>query len=718
MSGEGQRPLWAEVPLVLVHVAVVAGFARLYDDGSYLLPLLGFVLGAHVLAIACRRLNAPTGLTAAVAVAGGALAVTWILFPATARFGLPTTATWHAAAAALRQAREQYPVVVAPTAVLVGFQLIAGAALWAAVWFSDWTANRMRATGEPVIIAVAAFTFCSILGSGRHAVALSAGLAAALLLFVAVQRATAAGSAGPALLRGAAAVGAVAVLAGALLGPQLPGAGSPGTLHWRNHPGGDRSRVTVSPMVELRKRLVNQSDTLLFEVRASQRAYWRLTSLDRFDGEIWSSSGDYRPADETLPSDEPPDRAAATITQRVRIDALSAIWVPAAYEAVSVRASDQPLRWDPDSSTLIVDASQQTSDGLSYQLVSQAPSFTASVLDRSDGPDPAAITDRYLGLPADFPRQARRLADEATRGATSRYQAALALQDWFRQEFTYSLSSPPGHGDSALVDFLDSREGYCEQFAGAYAAMARALGIPARVAVGFTPGNPDPEDPTLYRVLGRHAHAWPEVYFAGLGWVPFEPTPGRGMPDAEAWTKVREQQDQNQPIVITTTAPPSATTTSADLPARPQATAPTRVDSEGPTGAAASADGPDRSRWPVLAVVAGGSVLALLVLAARRRRDRRSLASADPLERAWRRAATVAARRAGTVPDAAETPVELATRLGGDLGSAAAADLAELAELVTTARWAPEGIGDAERRRVDELVARLEEPAEAGAPAG
>ena len=74
------------------------------------------------------------------------------------------------------------------------------------------------------------------------------------------------------------------------------------------------SRVTVSPMVELRKRLVNQSDTLLFEVRASQRAYWRLTSLDRFDGEIWSSSGDYRPADETLPSDEPPDRAAATIS--------------------------------------------------------------------------------------------------------------------------------------------------------------------------------------------------------------------------------------------------------------------------------------------------------------------------------------------------------------------------------------------------------------------
>ena len=104
----------------------------------------------------------------------------------------------------------------------------------------------------------------------------------------------------------------------------------------------------------------------------------------------------------------------------------------------------------------------------------------------------------------------------------------MALQDWFRTNFDYSLDSPAGHGDDALVDFLESGVGYCEQFAGAYAAMARSLGIPARVAVGFTPGNEDPDDPGLYRVLGRHAHAWPEVYFPGTGWVAFEPTPGRG----------------------------------------------------------------------------------------------------------------------------------------------------------------------------------------------
>ena len=120
------------------------------------------------------------------------------------------------------------------------------------------------------------------------------------------------------------------------------------------------------------------------------------------------------------------------------------------------------------------------------------------------------------------------------------YEAAITLQDWFRSEFDYSLEVQAGHSNSAIEGFLRDRVGYCEQFAGTYAAMMRTLGIPARVAVGFTPGNFNGE---RYSVLGKNAHAWPEVWFDELGWVPFEPTPGRGAPGAENYTNVAPEQD-------------------------------------------------------------------------------------------------------------------------------------------------------------------------------
>ena len=168
----------------------------------------------------------------------------------------------------------------------------------------------------------------------------------------------------------------------------------------------------------------------------------------------------------------------------------------------------------------------------------------------------------YLELPEDFPPDVRELARQQTANANGPYQQALALQDYLRNNYTYDEAAPAGHSDDHLRYFLfRSKIGYCEQFAGSFAAMARSIGLPARVAVGFTPGAYD-EAFDVFHVTTKEAHAWPEVHINGLGWVAFEPTPGRFEPNPTNYTGTYNP-DAN-PILATTT-----TTTSATEPAPP-----------------------------------------------------------------------------------------------------------------------------------------------------
>ena len=125
-----------------------------------------------------------------------------------------------------------------------------------------------------------------------------------------------------------------------------------------------------------------------------------------------------------------------------------------------------------------------------------------------------------------------------TAGQTTEYGKALALQNFFLgpESFTYSLNPPDdGYGISALTNFLfDTRQGYCQQFAGAYAVLARAIGLPTRLAVGFATGTD--EGTGTYQVLDADAHTWPEVYFGPkYGWLPFEPTKSYVDPSSQGY---------------------------------------------------------------------------------------------------------------------------------------------------------------------------------------
>jgi len=147
---------------------------------------------------------------------------------------------------------------------------------------------------------------------------------------------------------------------------------------------------------------------------------------------------------------------------------------------------------------------------------------------------PLSIQEPYTALPSTLPNLVRTLASRVTKGANSRFESAVMLQNWFRNTggFRYSLKRAEGDSNEALLRFLaegnGGRVGYCEQFAAAFAVMARTLNIPSRVAIGFLQPKKTGNDQYVYSSYDMHA--WPELYFRGSGWVTFEPTPASSAP--------------------------------------------------------------------------------------------------------------------------------------------------------------------------------------------
>ena len=201
-------------------------------------------------------------------------------------------------------------------------------------------------------------------------------------------------------------------------------------------------------------------------------------------------------------------------------------------------------------------------------------------------------------VPPDVPPEIRRLALEITAGADTDGRRAIALQDWLRDpaRFTYTLDAPTGTGYQSLVNFLTKDfAGYCVHYSAAMSLMARVVGIPSRVAVGFTPGTQQGDGSWL--VTSHNMHAWPELYFAGLGWVRFEPTVAIGT--EPSWTEPPPVDTPVQESEPTPTFEPAPSTPTQD-PGVP-------LDEQTSSGAGALAIDP---RWAL------GTLGAILLLAA------------------------------------------------------------------------------------------------------
>jgi transglutaminase-like putative cysteine protease len=468
------------------------------------------------------------------------------------------------------------------------------------------------------------------------------------------------------------------------------------------------------------------STVLAYTTNDTSPDYLQIYTLDRLTDSGWQlfarpesliSVSPRLPAPPGLTATSSPagDTSTITLARDVGQDALAALPVP--YPATAVTA---PGSLRADKSTLMVFDSGVSLGGLKYTVTSLTEAPPAQQLNAAP-PPPADITSHYLSVPSSYD-SLRNLASSVVRGAGAKtqFEDAVALQDWLTNgSFGYTLNAPTVLSSSGLAKFLEvTKKGYCQQFSFAMAVLARLLGIPSRVAYGFTSGTPVSRNSWL--VTTHDAHAWPELYFQGYGWLRFEPTPSGVTGQGTAY-----------PLSYSYALPDQAATGQQTTPSTTPSTAPTGnlsgqglhsnlrniLGDQGYGGGPASGGAGSVSPWEVLGLVVAGliAVAAVAPWCARRViRWRRWTARADRARArdvAWAHAAWEELRDdltdygAGARPS--ESPRAVAARAGTGLSLAdpARAALGRIAMAEERARYAP-GPSDGSGLRADGAAVR------------
>ncbi|MBB5933472.1 transglutaminase family protein [Streptomyces zagrosensis] len=435
----------------------------------------------------------------------------------------------------------------------------------------------------------------------------------------------------------------------------------------------------VNPLVSLQNSLNQPEDKEVLRYRTSasdtQDMYLRIVALDTFDGAAWKPSErrvqdvpDQLPTPVGLRSDV---RTGSVDTVIKAADWYAQNWLPLPYPASTVRI-DGRWRFEPEGRTVVGDRGQNTR-GAQYEVSSLTVQPTAAQLAQAPAP-PAQLLREYTQVPDSLPSVVASTAEQVTKGAGNAYEQAVKLQKWFSLEggFRYDTQVKAGSGSKAIAKFLEQREGFCVHFSFSMAAMARTLGIPARVAVGFMPGAAQTDGSMSVGL--RDAHAWPELYFEGVGWTRFEPTPSRGtQPDYT----IDETPSEDDPAV------PLPQPTSADEPsARPSPSESCTADMKrlgecgGPAAREPDEDDKDSGTpWGKITLISSGAlavvVIPLLPLLWRVRIRSRRLSETAGRTPEAAAARTVAAWQElldtgwdhGILPDESLTPRKAAARI-------------------------------------------------------
>lgn len=419
-------------------------------------------------------------------------------------------------------------------------------------------------------------------------------------------------------------VGAAAIAAALVITPILPVSAS-----WV----GAGTAVALNPSLRLGDDLRRPAptDVITLATTAATAPYLRIATLSGFDGRVWQAD-----EDDTQPlSDGFGDgdwaEGIATTERRTSINVvgISSSWLPVPYPATEVAGASSG--WQIMTGNRTVVSETRNAAGEDYTVTAAAVQPTLEQIRAAAavrGPDDP-------GVPEDLPTVITETARAVTDGAENDYDRMIALQAWFRSKFTYSLDAPvdggfDGTGADAVAEFLDVRSGYCIHFAGAFALMAQSLDLPVRIVVGYLPGRLTEEkrgDEFVYVVSSDQLHAWPEVRFEGIGWVPFEPTASLGVPTGFQPASV-EGGPATGPVTPAPSAAPSTTPTSG----------PELDEDPGDSSAAGGGSLQRLDPTPTLLVIAGVLVVLLLpgLIRLFQRLWRRSRASDGDAVTAWR----------------------------------------------------------------------------------
>lgn len=693
--------------LAALSTAAALTLGRVFDSGRFVLPVVAALLLAHFLGFVARTRGWSLVDALSLSMSGLAVYLIWVLAPHTTLWGIPSADTFRVLADRLGEGVHELRTAIVPAPASNGAIVLSVLVVWVMAATADSLAFWRQATIGAIAPSLALFVWASTLGIDSLATWTTAGYFAAALLFLLVQhqslltrgRTALSGRrvrGGVSVLTLGALAGVVAVVGGLVLGPALPGADADPLIDVRGLGPTERSYRVEPPLARIGEDFVGRGRTEVFTVRSPRAEYWRVAALDRYEstnGGEWTLSA--QGGDEVQDGLHGPVDATM-LRQEFHITGLADRWLPAAYQPVQLEGGDDPLVVKA-SSTLVSNHADTTD--LTYTVNSREPPgtvepLTAAQIAATDAQLPADMR-AYTKLPGDFPSDVRNTALAVTAGAPTPYDRAHALEQFFldpAQGFHYSLDvdlRSDAQSQSAISQFLQSRIGFCVQFASSFTAMARAVGLPARVAVGYTPGRYDATS-GVYRVTSDYAHAWGEVWLAGVGWTRFEPTPDSDLPGGSQLPGgARDSTSTGSPTTTPATTTPAepAPTDASGQPASPGRA---QIDIASPArrGRGFSFD------WRIGAALAAGAaagvigVTALIVATKRRRRNRRR-DDPDPavaVTGAWEEVLDRLSE-AGVDRQPARTPLEMAEFAPGRLPDAVRPPLRHLAEMYSAARY-------------------------------
>jgi transglutaminase-like putative cysteine protease len=685
----------------------------LFQGSSWVWPSVGTIFVVTVSGFVVRRFRLPAPLNLVSALAALLLYLNLLYASAESFLGIiPTLSSLSVLLNLLDSGWNTAGVYAAPLPVDNGVRLMAalGVGLVAAV--VDLLAVRLRRAAPAGLPLLAMYSVpAAVRIESVSWIAFAAGSAGYLALLVADSREQMTGWGRPVFNRRwteeasserpdarpmsslGRRVGVASITVAVAVPALLPGISSAGLFGLGGGKGGSGSTTitTADPLVDLRRRLVQlgENPVLTYTTTAKAPDYLRQWSLDLFSDSHWTYSQlDAKKApevtDNLLPS--APGVALPTI-ERVLTDVQVSKklrgmkFLPMPYAPTLVKVDGE---WRVDPVSLMVFSPRGNADGKDYSVDSGRVVPTEDQLRNASPP----ANDFFVQLPDDIPPVIEAEAIKRTRGAKTQYDQAVKLQKWFTSgAFKYSLEPAAPTRVSALVDFLQDKTGYCEQFAATMALMARSLGIPARVAMGYTPG--ENLGGGKWVVKQKDSHAWPELFFQGAGWLRFEPTPGGpgGQSSASAPTYTTPQPRQATPSSTPTAAPSAAPTTAPTDKADPR----TRDEQD------LAADSADKDGFSV-PIGWISAILAVLLLLASPwlthffAQRRRWSTAADPTaasRAAWAQLRTDAVDH-GLAWRSSETPRALARRLTEelDLNPTTSVPLARIAQAEELTRYA------------------------------